>query len=142
MRSVEIPFEVLWADVDPLGYVYYPAIFRWVTQAESTLFGTLGYPDARLLEEGYGKPRVHLEVRYHRPLTLHDTGSCVLTVHAVGRSTVRFRFALQRTGDAEPAVTGTLLCAFVDLATRRPVGLPPALRAALVAPAPALARVV
>ncbi len=142
MRSTTIPFEVLWADVDPLGYVYYPAVFRWVTQAESTLFRDLGYPDARLLEEGYGKPRVHLEVRFHRPLVLHDTGTCILAVHAVGRTTVRFQFALQRTGDAEPAVTGTLLCAFVELATRRPVALPPALRAVLVSPTPVLARVV
>jgi hypothetical protein len=54
MRSITIPFEVLWTDVDPLGYAYYPAIFRYVTQAEATLFCLLGFPDADSLAHGFG----------------------------------------------------------------------------------------
>jgi len=131
MRSIAIPFEVLWADVDPLGFIYYPAIFRFVTQAESTLFRLLGYPDARLLEEGYAKPRVRLDVQYHRPLSLHDTGTCTLWVSEIRRTTLQLHFALQRNGDDAPAVTGHLVCIFIDLATRRPVPVPLRLREAL-----------
>ncbi len=136
MRSITIPFEVLWADVDPLGFIYYPAIFRFVTQAESTLFRLLGFPDARLLDEGYGKPRVHLEVHYHRPLVLHDTGTCTLRITDVRHTAIRMDFALQRNGDDGPAVTGHLMCAFIELATRRLVPIPPGLRAALDAETP------
>lgn len=132
MRAVTVPFEILWADVDPLGYIYYPTIFRFVTQAESALFQQLGYPDARLLAEGYGKPRVHVEVHYHRPLQLHDTGSCSLWVSDIGHSTLRLEFELIRHGEERPAVTGYLICVFIDLATRRPVPIPPDLRTVLV----------
>ena len=142
MRSITVPFEVLWADVDPLGFIYYPAIFRFVTQAESTLFRLLGFPDARLLDEGYGKPRVHLEVHYHRPLMLHDTGTCTLSVRAVRHSTLHMEFVLQRNGDSEPAVTGQLVCAFISLATRRPTAIPRALREAFCDVPATLARAV
>ncbi|MCX7622612.1 MAG: thioesterase family protein [Thermomicrobium sp.] len=131
MRSITVPFEILWADVDPLGYVYYPAIFRFVTQAESTLFRSLGYPDARLLAEGIGKPRIHVDARYHRPLFLHDTGRCTLVVTDVRHSMLRLEFELRRDGETTPAVTGHLVCVFVDVRSRRPVPIPHELRAAL-----------
>jgi|GEM_PF-538010 len=131
MRSITIPFEILWADVDPLGYVYYPAIFRYVTEAESALFRTLGLADADLLALGYGKPRIHIEVHYHCPLVLHDTGSCTLTVQGVQHSRLHLAFSLRRHGDDKPAVTGSVLCAFIDLVTRRPVPIPRRIRDAL-----------
>ncbi len=131
MRSITIPFEILWADVDPLGYVYYPAIFRYVTQAESALFRTLGLADADLLALGYGKPRIRIEVHYHRPLLLHDTGTCTLTVQGVQLASLHLAFSLQRHVDDKPAVTGSVLCAFIDLVTRRAVPIPRKIRDAL-----------
>lgn len=78
-------------------------------------------------------------MQYHRPLLLHDTGTCTLAVQDVQRSSLHFAFTLQRHGDDRPGVTGSMLCVFIDGATRRPVPLPRTIREALADDADMLA---
>jgi acyl-CoA thioester hydrolase len=70
---------------------------------------------------------------YHGALAFPETVEAGLRVGRLGRSSVRYEIALAREGAEEPAATGWFVHVFVDRATRRPVEIPPRLRAALEA---------
>lgn len=131
MRQVEIPFEVYWGDADPAELIFYPNVFRYVMQAESALFRSLGYSAMSIRELGVTNPRVHVEADYHRPLWVHDRGICRLWVSRIGRSSLRLDFALIKEGEQEPAVTGHLVEVFVDRRSMRPVPIPEEIRRGL-----------
>jgi acyl-CoA thioester hydrolase len=71
----------------------------------------------------------HCEFR--APLTFPETVQAGLRVGHLGRSSVRYEIALYGEDAAEPAATGWFVHVFVDRAQRRPVDIPPPLRAAL-----------
>jgi acyl-CoA thioester hydrolase len=130
-REAIVPFEVLWGDADPSGLVYYPNVFRYLTQAESALLLQAGYTPQAMVAEGFANPRAHVEVDFRRPLWVHDMGTCRLWVGRIGTSSVRLDFMLTKAGEREPAVTGHVVTVFVDRETMRPIPVPPALRQAL-----------
>jgi acyl-CoA thioester hydrolase len=70
---------------------------------------------------------------YHGALTFPETVEAGLRVGHLGRSSVRYEIALRRAEDPELAASGWFVHVFVDRATRRPVDIPPRLRAALEA---------
>ena len=69
--------------------------------------------------------------RYHASFAFPDVIEGALRVGRLGRSSVRYELALFKEGVAAPAATGEFVHVFVDRATRRPVEIPPPLRAAL-----------
>ena len=70
---------------------------------------------------------------YHGALTFPETVQAGLRVGHLGRSSVRYEIVLEGDGAGEPAATGWFVHVFVDRSTRRPVEIPPRLRAALEA---------
>ncbi len=130
MREAAVPFEVLWGDADPSGLIYYPNVFRYVTQAESALFHQLGYTARSMIAEGFANPRAHAEADFRKPLWVHDTGTCRVWVGRIGNSSVRLDFTLTKDGESEPAVTGHLVTVFVDPVAMRPIPVPEMLRQA------------
>jgi len=75
--------------------------------------------------------------RYFKPITFPETIEAGLRVGKLGNSSVRYEVGLFRAGDAEPAATGHFVHVFVDRATRRPLSIPAAIRAALARLMPA-----
>jgi acyl-CoA thioester hydrolase len=74
---------------------------------------------------------VETQCRYHASLTFPETVEAGLRVARLGTSSVRYEIALFSSGRETPAAEGHFVHVYVDRATRRPVPLPPALRAAL-----------
>ena len=70
---------------------------------------------------------------YHGPLAFPQTVEAGLRVGHIGRSSVRYEIALAREGAEELAATGWFVHVFVERESRRPVDIPPRLRAALEA---------
>ena len=68
---------------------------------------------------------------YHGPLAFPGTVEAGLRVGHLGRSSVRYEIELRTQGAGEPAATGWFVHVFVDRDERRPVEIPPPLRAAL-----------
>ena len=68
---------------------------------------------------------------YHGALTFPEIVEAGLRVAHLGRSSVRYEIVLRPEGAPEPAATGWFVHVFVDRASRRPVEIPPGLRAAL-----------
>ena len=69
--------------------------------------------------------------QYFAPLTYPETVTAGLRVAHVGRSSVRYEVGLFGEGADVAAAQGHFVHVYVDRETRRPVDLPPALRAAL-----------
>jgi acyl-CoA thioester hydrolase len=68
---------------------------------------------------------------FHAALAFPETVQAGLRVGHLGRSSVRYEIGLFGEGATEPAATGWFVHVFVDRAQRRPVEIPPPLRAAL-----------
>ena len=71
--------------------------------------------------------------RYLRELSFPDTVHAGLALEKLGNSSVVYRIGLFRNEETAPAAIGRFVHVYVDSATRRPVPIPPQIRAALTA---------
>ena len=71
--------------------------------------------------------------RFLRELSFPDTVHAGLALERLGNSSVIYRIGLFRNEEAAPAAIGRFVHVYVDATTRRPVPVPPAIRAALTA---------
>ena len=74
---------------------------------------------------------VESHCRFDRPLAFPEVVDAGLRVAHLGRTSVRYELALFGDGHEEPAAEGWFVHVFVDRDTRRPVEIPPGVRAAL-----------
>jgi len=71
--------------------------------------------------------------RFMRELSFPDTVWAGLALEKLGNSSVIYRIGLFRNEESEPAAIGRFVHVYVDAKTRRPVPVPPQVRAALAA---------
>jgi acyl-CoA thioester hydrolase len=74
---------------------------------------------------------VETQCNYFAPLVFPERVEAGLRVIRLGSTSVRYEVGLFKEGDAQAAAQGHFVHVYVDRATRRPVELPAALRAAL-----------
>ncbi len=74
---------------------------------------------------------VETACRFHKSLSFPDVVDAGLRVAKLGNSSVTYEIGLFRQGDEEPAATGHFVHVWVDRASRRPIPVPSAVRAAL-----------
>ncbi len=74
---------------------------------------------------------VETQCNYFAPLVFPERVEAGLRVIRIGSTSVRYEVGLFKEGDAHAAAQGHFVHVYVDRATRRPVELPAALRAAL-----------
>jgi acyl-CoA thioester hydrolase len=74
---------------------------------------------------------VETACRFHKPLSFPDVIDAGMRVTHVGRSSVLYEIGLFRQGEDDAAATGRFVHVWVDRLTRRPVAVPPGIRAAL-----------
>ena len=75
---------------------------------------------------------VETACRFHAPLSFPEVIDAGLRVAHLGRSSVAYEIGLFRRDEGTAAATGRFVHVWVDRATRRPVEVPPPIRAALV----------
>ena len=124
--SIELERRLRWADADAAGRLHFPRIFELIEEAESELVRSINWPMNRSL--GYDFPRVHVECRFLRVLSLDDPFRLRLTVGKLGRSSIRYDYQVFNSF-AELAIEGTMTV--VTLQNGKPVQIPETLRAAL-----------
>ena len=125
--SVELKRRLRWADADAAGRLHFPRIFEIVEEAESELLRGLEWPmDVR--RRNYDFPRVHIECRFLRMLTLDAPFRLQLTVGKLGRTSIRYDYQVFDADD-ELAIEGTMTV--VMLSQGKPVEIPESLRTAL-----------
>ncbi len=69
--------------------------------------------------------------RFHRSLTFPEVIDAGLRVTRLGASSVTYEIGLFRQREDEPAASGRFVHVWVDRASRRPVAIPPPIRAIL-----------
>ena len=118
-----------WMDNDTYGHVNnvtYYSYFDTVVNEHLIREGGLEIRDA---------PAIGIVVetacRFHKPLSFPEVIDAGLRVAALGRSSVSYEIGLFRQGDDAPAATGRFVHVWVDRASRRPLGVPDAIREAL-----------
>lgn len=98
--------------------------------AETTLFQRLG-----LLEEIYGRlPRVQISAEFKQGLRHKDLVDIELSIAAVGRTSVKYRFRM--TSHGEVASEGTAIAVLLDRAGGSPVPWPEEFRKLLLEAGP------
>lgn len=124
--SIELERRLRWADADAAGRLHFPRIFEIIEEAESELVRGIAWPMNRTM--GYDFPRVHVECRFLRALTLDSPFRLRLTVGKLGRTSFRYHYQVFD-ADEELAIEGTMTV--VVLQNGKPTQIPPTLRAAL-----------
>lgn len=129
MPEVEIERRVEWSDTDAAGHQHYTAVLRWVEAAEAQLLRDLG------IEWLFGRvPRVRHEVDYSGRLWFGEVVRVRLWVDSLGRSSIRYGFAV--TGPKGPAAQGLVTAVHALPERDKSAPWPEDVRS-LLAPAPA-----
>lgn len=118
---------VAFADVDWARVLYFPRLFHYCHLAMEAFFAdVVGMPYAQVLTvRNLGFPTVHAEADYHAPIRYGEPLSCHVTVRALGRSRVdfRFRFRVGDEGDDRAEARNTVVCAAMDRFKAEPLPL-------------------
>ena len=114
-----------WSETDPADRWHYGAVLRFVESAETLLHQRIGVAD----DEFRRMVRVGLTVDYLDSLHYGQVGETTLAVEHVGRSSLRYAFAVAR--DGFPLARGTLTVVWLDPRTGRSAPWPNRVRALL-----------
>lgn len=118
-----------WIDNDSYGHVnnvVYYAYFDTVVNEHLIRAGGLDIrngPAIGLVAETF--------CRFHRPLSFPATVEAGMRVARLGTTSVRYELGLFASGEVDAVATGHFVHVWVDRASRRPVPVPDAIRAAL-----------
>ena len=126
--SIELKRRLRWADADAAGRLHFPRIFEIIEEAESELVRRIEWPMNRSM--GYDFPRVHLECRFIRVISLDDAFVLRLKIGKLGRTSIRYEYQVFG-ADKELAIEGAMT--IVVLQNGKPTPIPDPLRAALEA---------
>lgn len=122
---------VRFADEDHAQIVYYPRFFHFFHEAFEEMFAAQGIPYRQCLDENVGWPAVHAEADYKRPVRFGDRLGIVVSIARIGETSVTCEYVGTRVGDVEPAVTGKIVVACLDMTTMRSQPIPAKYRALL-----------
>jgi acyl-CoA thioester hydrolase len=121
--------ETRWADNDVYGHVNNAAYYSYFDTAVNRFLLDAGVLDLER-SDTFGVV-VETGCKYFKSIAFPDALQIGVRVERIGNSSVRYQVAVFRQDDAEPAATGHFVHVYVDRATRRPVPVPPDVRAAL-----------
>ncbi|GGG17913.1 tol-pal system-associated acyl-CoA thioesterase [Caldovatus sediminis] len=123
--------RVSWADTDAARIAYTARFLDFAVEAIEAWWrdrmGTDWYE--MNVDRGIGTPFVHAALDFRSPVTPRDTLATTVRLARLGGSSLRFVVA--GCAGRRLVYEGTLVCAFVDAATMRPIGVPAEFRAAL-----------
>jgi len=115
MKINTISYRVIYADLDPMGVVYYANYLSWFERGRTELFRELELPYAEILQQGIVTPVSEVYCKYHRPAQYDDVLLIKTTVSSFTRVTIVFDYEICRKGDGTLLVSGYTKHGFVDL---------------------------
>ena len=118
-----------WSDNDVYGHVNNTVYYEWFDTAVNAWLIEQG-----LLDIAAGDPiALVAETRctYFAPLAFPDPVNVGLAISHLGKSSIRYRIGIFAMNSETAAAEGEFVHVVVDLATRRPIDIPPDWRAKL-----------
>lgn len=127
---LHVPIQTRWMDNDVYGHVNNVTYYSYFDTAVN---GYLIEKGALDIEKGAVIGLVvETSCRYRAPISFPEAITAGVRVGCLGTSSVRYEIGLFRGNEEEAVAEGTFVHVYVDRATRRPVPLPPELKAALL----------
>lgn len=127
--SFFVPITTRWSDNDAYGHVNNVVFYSYFDTAANRFLieqGGLDLHAGRVIGLV-----VESRCRYHAPIAYPQPITAGVRVDRLGRSAVTYGIAVFAEGDDVAVADGTFTHVFVDRDTRRPVPIPPEMRAAL-----------
>ena len=124
-----LPITTRWMDNDVYGHVNNVVYYSYFDTVVNEYLIRAG-----VLDVEHGETIglvVETQCSYFAPLVFPERVEAGLRVMRLGSTSVRYEVGLFKEGDAQAVAQGHFVHVYVDRATRRPVELPAALRAAL-----------
>ncbi len=116
---------------DAAGVMYFAAVFEFAHEAIEQFLQSRGFAVATLLKDGPHLPVVHAKADFESPLMVGEAYSTNIEVVECGESSIAFSIRMCGSGDRTVAKV-KIIHACIDPKTRRPIQVPPALRAAVM----------
>ena len=127
MRST-MPFTIRYAETDMMGVVHHANYVLYFEDARTKLLDDLGYPYARIEEEGYMSPVVSVELHYGKPLRYAQKPIVRTRVACVTPMKVTFGYEIFESVEAmeageKPNCSGQSVHCIVEVASFKPVSM-------------------
>lgn len=122
---------VRWSDVDASSIIRWSAYTRFVELAETELFREIGFPYATLWDQlDIWLPRVQFHLDCRNPARLDELLDVGIWISRIGRSSIRFEFAMKKQ-DGQLAAEGYLVIVAISREDGKSVEVPSPLSDAL-----------
>jgi 4-hydroxybenzoyl-CoA thioesterase len=124
---------VRFGDCDAAGIVFYPRYFDMFNSlVEDWCREELNFSFSEIVtRRGWGLPTVHLEVDFWAPSVFGDVLSAMLSVTALGKTSINLNIILQG-GDSVDRVRGKVTLVLIDRKEHRAIPVPGEVRAKIL----------
>jgi acyl-CoA thioester hydrolase, YbgC/YbaW family len=106
--------RVIYADTDAMGVVYHTNYIKWFEVGRTELLRSLGYPYARMEEEGLMLPVAECSCKYRMPAVYDDLLEITARIHELKGATVFIEYEIRRKETGELLATGMTKHAVTD----------------------------
>lgn len=115
--------RVRYAETDAMGVVYHANYLIWLEVGRTEFIREMGYPYAKMEEQGLLLPLVETNLRYRRPAKYDDAITVYSRIESFTPSKIIFTYEIRRKAEAEqqnedPAgellVTGTTVHVWIN----------------------------
>jgi acyl-CoA thioester hydrolase len=106
--------RVIYADTDAMGVVYHTNYIKWFEVGRCELLRSIGYPYAKLEEEGILLPVTECGCKYRLPAVYDDILEVTASITELKGATVTLEYEIRRQKTGELLVTGFTKHAVTD----------------------------
>jgi len=108
MEKIEHKTEVrvIYADTDAMSVVYHSNYFKWFEVGRTELLRNIGYPYARLEQEGIMLPVIECGCKYAKPALYDDLLEITSMIKEVKAASILIEYEICRKSTGERLVTG------------------------------------
>lgn len=106
--------RVIYADTDAMGVVYHTNYIKWFEIGRSELLRSIGYPYARMEQEGVLLPVAECGCKYKAPAVYDDLLEINAHIADMKGATVTLEYEIRRQETGELLVTGFTKHAVTD----------------------------
>ncbi|HET6528034.1 MAG TPA: thioesterase family protein [Balneolaceae bacterium] len=113
-----------YGETDQMGYVYYGRYMEYFEEARTEMIRSIGFPYAKLEQEGVMLPVVHTEVDYKAPVFYDELMRIEVKLFDMPMVKLATYYEIFTDRRDEPHAVGSVILCFVDEETRRPCRAP------------------
>lgn len=106
--------RVIYADTDAMSVVYHSNYLKWFEVGRTELLRSIGYPYARLEQEGVMLPVTECNCRYIHPAVYDDVLEITSVITEVKAATIIIEYEIRKKDEGKLLVTGFTKHAVTD----------------------------